>query len=69
MADQDLPTTPEGDAPTLDIGQTEPAPAAAPRRRRATKKAAAPVTTPAVQAAPNSAESGPEGSSEASAGA
>ena len=69
MADQDLPTTPEGDAPTLDIGQTEPAPAAAPRRRRATKKAAAPVTTPAVQAAPTSAESGPEGTSEATAGA
>ncbi|MFW5471150.1 Rne/Rng family ribonuclease [Knoellia sp. CPCC 206435] len=46
MAEQDLPTTPEGDAPTLDVGITESAPAAAPRRRRATKKAAAPVTTP-----------------------
>ena len=55
MADQDLPTTPEGETPTLDVGVDEPAAAAAPRRRRATKKAAAPVTTPEQAVVPTDA--------------
>jgi len=53
MATHDEPTTSsEGDAPSLDVPTTEDgrvaAPKAAPRRRRATKKAAAPASSEAT---------------------